>query len=206
MSFSPTFTSYYKNTEPINIPTPCLSETLQSVNKIITIANKIRQKMKYGNRQPLLSVSIKSKDIILRTGIRVWFKDILDELNVREVILYDYDVTNEEYEFWSKNDIKDIQDNIVGLDCRIPEYLKIEGLFNNLSREIQNFRKNNNLEIKDRININVIELTNEYKQACDTHLKELIENCGIYQIKENTNLVPNLEFKNNKLYVEKVGI
>lgn len=206
MSFSPTFTSYYKNTESINIPTSCLNDSLQSVNKIITIANKIRQKMKYGNRQPLLSVSIKSKDIILRTGIRVWFKDILDELNVREVILYDYDVNNEEYEYWSKNDVKDIQDNIIGLDSRIPEYLKIEGIFNNLSREIQNFRKKNNLEIKDRINIKIIELTNEYKQACDTHLKELLDNCGIYQITKNSDLTPNLEFKCNRLYIEKVQI
>lgn len=110
---------------------PNITEDMEEVRKIVSLALEKRAKFNIKVRQPL--GKLKVKDLKLKD--KRLLSLIQDEVNVKEIVF------------------DDKQEDVVLLDTNITEELKEEGTMRDFVRAVQEERKNKGLTIKDKISL-----------------------------------------------------
>ena len=127
---------------------------IEDARKVITDALSVRAQAGIKVRQPLARMT-------LRTIEKPWPKQvtemIAEEVNVKEVITEEITA--------SKSDFT--------LDTNINPGLKREGLMREIVRQIQNTRKQADLQVDDRIDLNLETASDDLKQAIKEHAKTI---------------------------------
>jgi isoleucyl-tRNA synthetase len=118
-------------------------------------------------RQPLLSATFNTvKYEQIKTDLNL-ISEILDETNIREII------------FKESNDSQ----KICELNTEITEELKMEGVFRELVRNVQDARKAASLKVEDRVDLVLPETMGEFERKVLELKKEALKKeCGIKEI------------------------
>ncbi len=124
-----------------------LIEQMQLARDFITEGLKQRADAGIKVRQPL------SKAAIPELGNKGLAELVKDELNVKEI----------KWVKWGNNPKEALR--LVKVDARIPHELKLEGLAREVIRHIQQYRKELNLNVDDRIKLELQTADGELKQA-----------------------------------------
>ncbi len=151
-------------------------EEVESINKMELaremVTRILDERVKAGLkvRQPLARVTFKTvKYDVLKTESQ-YLQEIKDETNILEIIFTDSD------------------DSVtVGKDCELDtnltEDLKIEGVYRELVRLIQDKRKQESLKVADRVSIVLDEKLSDFeKQVIEIKKSELQKECGLVEI------------------------
>ena len=134
-------------------------KVIESMDFVLSVVNEglsQRAKQSLKVRQPLNSVEIggASEDLLNNSHEYEWM--ILEELNIKTIK-------------WNKN-----AEFSVLIDTKVTPELKIEGIARDLVRAVQNARKNNGLNVEDRIVLR-ISTENELIEKAVNNLKDIIE-------------------------------
>ena len=132
---------------------------IESMDFVLSVVNEglsQRAKQSLKVRQPLNSVEIggASEDLLNNSHEYEWM--ILEELNIKTIK-------------WNKN-----AEFSVLIDTKVTPELKIEGIARDLVRAVQNARKNNGLNVEDRIVLR-ISTENELIEKAVNNFKDIIE-------------------------------
>jgi len=162
-------------------------ENMQLVRRIVNIALEIRAKEKIPVRQVLSSLKIKG------TKLENKYLDIIrDELNVKEV------------SFAEGTELS------IELETSITPELKIEGIYRDLVRHLNNIRRKKKLSFKNRIKL-FIETSDDSIKASIKKFKEQlmksIQADAIIEKLENKPDIEEIEINNSKvkIYIEKTS-
>ncbi len=145
-------------------------EKMELVREMVT--NILEERIKAGQkvRQPLAAVTFKTNKFSGIQGSGEYLGEVMDEVNIQSINFIE-----------SKGDVGD--GKVCELDLNITEELKIEGVYRELIRMIQDKRKESNLKVSDQINIALPDsLTNFEKQVIEKKKSELQKECGLKEI------------------------
>jgi isoleucyl-tRNA synthetase len=124
-----------------------LNDEMQLVRDIISEGLKIRAKTQIKVRQPLEKLQVQSgKFNVSEEFLAV----ICEELNVKEVIVDDFDFVEDAKNMGEVNDMK------IMVETEITQDLKLEGQSREIIRYIQQMRKKAGYEVDDRINVGIV--------------------------------------------------
>lgn len=142
---------------------------MEVVRSVCNLGQSIRVENGFKVRQPLASIYIESKD-----GVEGWMEEIiLDELNIKNIETGEKDGEG----FLQTEDVKlGIK---ISVDTNLTEELKQEGLYRELVRQIQAWRKKKGLKFGEMVDIEV--------NTEDSELREVIEKMGD-ELKSDTNV------------------
>lgn len=141
-------------------------EKMDLVREVVTMI--LDERTKTGNkvRQPLASATIKSvKYDILKNEINL-LNEIKDETNIKNIYFVESDNSGK----------------VLELDTNITQDLKLEGLYREVARVVQDKRKEMNFIVSDRVKV-VFEnsLDEETKQALNKFKADLEKDCGVVE-------------------------
>jgi isoleucyl-tRNA synthetase len=141
-------------------------EKMDLVREMVTMI--LDERTKTGNkvRQPLASATIKSvKYDILKNEINL-LNEIKDETNIKNIYFVESDNSGK----------------VLELDTNITQDLKLEGLYREVARVVQDKRKEMNFIVSDRVKV-VFEnsLDEETKQALNKFKEDLEKDCGVVE-------------------------
>ena len=120
-----------------------LEEQMQLIRQVCDLGQSMRTSNGLKVRQPLASITINKK-------LPSWGEDIVkSELNVKQ-IYHSKQIIASDHLVIDKN-----RDLIGGLDTRLDDALKMEGLFRELTRAVQAARKKAQLQVDDKISLTI---------------------------------------------------
>lgn len=148
----------------------------------IEIGLALRAKEKIKIRQPLAKIYFRDKEILENAYLNL----VKQELNVKEILLGEED----------------------RLDVVINEELKKEGLLRELSRQINQFRKEKGLKIEEKNFSLVFATQSQILKELLNEQKEFLKNrCALLEIKENSSLQgKELDIEGEKIKIELIKI
>ncbi|MDI9355624.1 MAG: isoleucine--tRNA ligase [Chitinophagaceae bacterium] len=117
-----------------------------------------------------------------------------------KIELSDVEIQSQDIPGWTVASEKGIT---IALDITLTEELKQEGIARDFVNKVQNIRKNNNLEVSDKINIVATTYSLLEKNALNTHKKYICTEtqCIIFSLQypiENTSIEMKVEIEKNK--------
>lgn len=153
-----------------------LLEEMEAVRTVCSLGNNLRVAKALKVRQPLAKAVVISKND--KSDLRESLLDIIkDELNVKEVLFGSEDqIEKENYE--------SIQDNnfLVGLDTKLTEELKQEGLYAELKRQIQNARKVAGLQMGEEVSLELRVKSPELQSVVEKYKEQLKQDVSASEI------------------------
>ena len=195
------------------------SELLENKNDILEELN-VKNVRFIDDYEELISINVKPDFQILGQKFSTNMKYVLSKINqisssdildivsdkkinykIEDDICIDYtdfiveEISKESFEVSSNNIFK------VGINTQITEELKQEGMIRDLIRHVQNFRKESNLEVSDRINIS-LSANSELELAIKNNKKYFMNEVLGVNIDLNGNLLDfqiDIEIKGKKI-------
>lgn len=159
-----------------------LSESMTLARSVVSRALEEREKAKIAIRQALPKITVRGASLP-----REYLEIIMDEVNVKEVVLAD-------------TGAKELS---VELDTTITPELRMEGLARDMTRKINSYRKESRLTIKDRITLFIETDSKELRECIYKHGKEIMRDVQADEILLERGDAPPKEFNlgGNKMWV-----
>ena len=169
-----------------------LNQEMQVVRDVISEGLKLRAKSQVKVRQPLAELRIKNEKLRIDEE---FISVICEELNVKEVVVDDFD-----FDDGAKNmgDINGVQ---IMLDTEITEELKCEGQAREIIRHIQQLRKKIGYNIDDRIFVGFDGFSDVFNAHHDIISHEVLANELVNELLEKNDIEETCSIDGEKIII-----
>jgi isoleucyl-tRNA synthetase/8-oxo-dGTP pyrophosphatase MutT (NUDIX family) len=147
-------------------------EKMNLVREVVSIALDQRTKANVKVRQPLQSITINSVKYEFLQTEKELQNEIKDELNIKEILFQGVEYSND----------ANVPTKVLFLNIEISEDLKLEGLFREVVRMVQDKRKEMNFVVSDKVRV-IFEnsMNEETKEALNKFKNDLEKDCGVVE-------------------------
>jgi isoleucyl-tRNA synthetase len=158
------------DTKPLTEKELAIIEKNELVREVVSIGLDERTKAGIKVRQPLQSITINSVKYDFLQNEKELQNEVKDELNVKEIL----------FQEMKYSDDVNVPTKALFLDVNISEDLKLEGLYREVVRTIQDKRKEMSLVVSDRVKVVFENNTNdETREALEKYKIDLEKDCGV---------------------------
>lgn len=146
-----------------------LIKDMELTRKLASLGLQLREKENFKLRQPLAKFTVKHAKLMSQDLIEI----LKDELNVKEVVFEELASDTSTFSFDAL---------VYNLDTNITPELKEEGMVRDLVRQVQGWRKEQNMQMSDRPTY-TLEGTDEERRIARKYKAEIIAQTGLGELK-----------------------
>jgi valyl-tRNA synthetase len=141
-------------------------EKMELAREVVTLILDERTKTNNKVRQPLLGATVKSVKYDVIKNDKELQEEIKDETNIKNISFAESDGSGK----------------VLELDLNITEELKLEGLYREVARVVQDKRKEMNFVVLDRVKVTFSDkLSDDEKNAIEKFKVDLKKDCGVVE-------------------------